>query len=87
MTPPHIEKILFLCLLAFFGHSQALIECNGTSVTKLQLCSLDSDYNSDIPPFKQLGHPMTLKSWLTLLEISEFDCYINNSVGGKLSVK
>ena len=55
-----------LCLLD--GTAQALIRCN-ENVTKLQVCSLVSDYNK----FVSGGKPLKLGTSVTLLKIAELD--------------
>ena len=66
-----------ICVIFFlFGLElvQGLVQCNGT-VTKLQLCSLEADYNarSTGKNTKTNGYPLLLKTAVNVLKIAQFD--------------
>ena len=61
--------IVFLTLLSV---SLALVRCNGNA-TKLQLCSLVTDYDKGTSNWKYTGKPMKVWSSVTVIKIAELD--------------
>ena len=61
-----------IVLIAFLKISEALNNCNQT-VTKLQLCTIDEAYDKGTTGWKQLGHPITLNTSITVFNIAEFN--------------
>ena len=63
--------IIFLSCLELI---QGLVQCNGT-VTKLQLCSLEADYNagSTGTGWAMGGNPLQVKTAINVLKIAQFD--------------
>ena len=54
---------------------QGLVQCNGT-VTKLQLCSLEADYNAGSTGTGTIawgGYPLPVKTAINVLKIAQFD--------------
>ena len=62
---PKIVTTVFLCLI---GTGEALVQCNET-VTKLQLCSIDKNYNK----MHTMGQPGTVWSSINLNQIAELN--------------
>ena len=62
---PQIVATIFLCLI---GTGEALVQCNET-VTKLQLCSIDKNYNK----MHTMGKPGTVWSSINLNQIAELN--------------
>ena len=66
-----IPLVIFTIFLVEF--SQALISCNKTNVTKVQLCLMNKN-NSNIrvyPDIIEVGEPLKIKTALTLISIAE----------------
>ena len=66
-----------ICILFFLSCLeliQGLVQCNGT-VTKLQLCSLEADYNarSTGKNTKTNGYPLLVNTAINVLKIAQFD--------------
>ena len=64
-----------ICIMIFLSGLeliQGLVQCNGT-VTKLQLCSLEADYNarSTGKNTKTNGYPLLLKTAINVLKIAQ----------------
>ena len=66
--------LIFLVFCPIF--CQAIIECNKT-VTKLQLCSIKTDYNSRITDSKLLGHPLAVQTEINVFKIAQLDENLN----------
>ena len=67
-----IFEIIFLSCLKSI---QGLVQCNGT-VTKLQLCSLEADYNAGSTGTGTIdfgGYPLPVKTAINVLKIAQFD--------------
>ena len=65
--------MLFLVILVhLFCAIKALVQCNGT-VTKVQLCSVEVEYDLGSTGSEKLGSPLTLKSKLNVLDAADFD--------------
>lgn len=67
-----MSLLFFITLVILMTKSQALVKCNGT-VTKLQLCTFEANYNMGNTGSTKLGHPLSLKSILSVLDVTEFD--------------
>ena len=72
-----ISTVIMICIIFFLfclELIQGLVQCNGT-VTKLQLCSLEADYNarSTGKNTKTNGYPLLLKTAVNVLKIAQFD--------------
>ena len=61
--------VTFLPTLLHWG--QALIHCNET-VTKIRMCTLDSNYGNGRPPFKE-GSPTMVKNSVTLFSLAQIN--------------
>ena len=66
-----------ICVIIFLSGLeliQGLVQCNGT-VTKLQLCSLEADYNarSTGKNTKTNGYPLLVNTAINVLKIAQFD--------------
>ena len=61
-------QILTTVFVYLIGTSEALVQCNGT-VTKLQLCSIDKNYNK----MHTMGKPGTIWSSINLNQIAELN--------------
>ena len=71
------STVIMICIIIFLTGLeliQGLVQCNGT-VTKLQLCSLEADYNarSTGKNTKTNGYPLQLKTAVNVLKIAQFD--------------
>ena len=65
--------MFFLIVLVFCPNfSQAILECNKT-VTKLQLCSVKTDYNSRSTGSKLLGQPLVVNTAVNVFKIAQLD--------------
>ena len=64
--------IFLVILVHLFCASKALVQCNGT-VTKVQLCSVEAEYDLGSTGSEKLGSPLTLKSKLNVLDAADFD--------------
>ena len=69
-----MKSLFVIILLLFFNGCQALVKCNGI-VTKLQLCSIHSQYNKGIVStgFENFKFPLTVNSSITLIDTAEFN--------------
>ena len=67
-----------ICIIIFLSGLeliQGLVQCNGT-VTKLQLCSLEADYNAGSTGTGTIdfgGYPLPVKTAINVLKIAHFD--------------
>ena len=61
-------QILTTVFVYLIGTGEALVQCNGT-VTKLQLCSIDKNYNK----MHTMGKPGTVWSSINLNQIAEMN--------------
>ena len=61
-------QILITVFVYLMGTGEALVQCNGT-VTKLQLCSIDKNYNK----MHTMGKPGTVWSSINLNQIAELN--------------
>ena len=61
-------QILTTVFVYLIGTGEALVQCNGT-VTKLQICSIDKNYNK----MHTMGKPGTVWSSINLNQIAEMN--------------
>ena len=64
--------LFVVILIHLFYACKALDQCNGT-VTNVQLCSFDADYDLGSTGSEKLGSPLILKSKLNVLDAADFD--------------
>ena len=73
-----ISTVVMICIVFFLSCLeliQELVQCNGT-VTKLQLCSLEADYNAGSTGTGTIawgGYPLPVKTAINVLKIAHFD--------------
>ena len=67
-----MQLLFFIILIYRLNVCQALVQCNGT-VTKVQLCSVEAEYDLGSTGSEKLGSPLTLKSKLNVLDAADFD--------------
>ena len=73
-----ISTVIMICIIFFMfclELIQGLVQCNGT-VTKLQLCSLEADYNAGSTGTGTIdfgGYPLPVKTAINVLKIAHFD--------------
>ena len=67
-----MHLLFFIILIHFLNTCQALVQCNGT-VTKMQLCSVEAEYDLGSTGSKENGSPLNVSSIINVLNAANFD--------------